>query len=328
MNASKHNGTKLTGGWRSIVIAAAAVIVSACGGDRPQGKLNPEPAASLTSVERPHRRHTSIRVGILSFRNASFAYQRYRPLLDYLADEIGQDFALVPLSPTSQFEEVAAHELDLVITNPLAAVQLHRLYDAEFVITQKRLRTGTQFGGQIVVKRSSPIETLEDLRGQRVACVNFQTAAGGCVFQIHHLLQRGIDPHTDFASFIELSSQNNIVLGLLNGSLDAGFVRTGQLKQMAANGLIEDTSTLRVLEPQQDSFPHPHTTSLYPEWAVLALRRTSPRLTSLVKDRLLALPPEHSALAAAQLEGFVPVADYSQINLLIEQLRLKGWDVK
>lgn len=201
---------------------------------------SPSPAPAETLPETPPElQGQAIRFGVLAIDSAVSANERYRPLLDYLETEIGRPFELIPLSQTSQFTEVEAGNLDFTTNNPLAAVQLRRLYNTEFLVTHTRPQTGTEFSGLIVVRVDSDIQTLEDLRGKRIACVNFQTAAAGCVFQIYHLLQAQINPETDFASFVENPSQDNIVLAVLNNTIDAGFIRTGQLEKMVDKGLIQ-----------------------------------------------------------------------------------------
>ena len=273
-------------------------------------------------VEKP------VRIGILSIDSAVSVNERYRPLLDYLEQTLDRAFELVILSQGSQFTEVEAGNLDFITSNPLAAVQLRRLYDTEFLVTNSRPKTGTLFSALIVVKQASDIKTIEDLRGKKVACVDFETAAAGCVFQIYHLQQQGIDPFQDFAQFIENKSQDNIVLAVLNGTIDVGFIRTGQLERMVEKGLINRTDELRIIDRADDNFPYTHTTSLYPEWPIAALKNTEPELVRDVKEALLNIPPKHPALSAAKIESFAPVEDYEQLNRLIEDLKLKSWDAK
>lgn len=270
----------------------------------------------------------SVRIGILSIDSAVSVNERYQPLLDYLEQTIGRPFELVTLSQDSQFTEVKAGNLDFTTNNPLAAVQLRRLYDTEFLVTNSRPKTGTLFSALIIVKQNSDIKTLEDLRGKKVACVNFETAAAGCVFQIYHLQQQGINPFQDFAKFIENKSQDNIVLAVLNGTIDAGFIRTGQLEKMVEKGSIDRTNELRIIDRAEDNFPYAHTTSLYPEWPIAALKNTDPELVRDVKQALLNIPPKHPALSAAKIESFAPVENYAQLDRLIKNLRLKSWDTK
>lgn len=285
----------------------------------------------MSSVETTAVQHVTgepIRVGILAIDSAVSVNERYSPLLNYLSEVTGRPVELMPLTQESQFTEVAEGNLDFTLNNPLAAVQIRRLYNTEFITTHVRPQTGAEFSALIIVKRDSDIQTLEDLRGKTAACVDFETAAAGCIFQIYHLQQNGIDPFTEFSSFVENKSQDNIVLAVLNDTIDVGFVRTGQLEKMVNKGLINSTDEVKIINPANDNFYYKHTTALYPEWSLAALPDTDPQLVDKVKDALLNIPANHPALTAARLEKFTPAADYSDLDRLIETLKLKSWNAK
>jgi len=217
--------------------------------------------------------------------------------------------------------------IEFVFTNPLAATQLRRLYHISFLATLSRPNTGTKFSGIIIVREDSGIRTVKDLRGKRAACVDFETAAAGCIFQVYHLLQKGFDAFKDFSSFTEIPSQDNIVLAVLNGTVDVGFVRTGQVEDMIKAGTLADDKELFIFDRANDDFFYPHTTALYPEWPFATLAGTNSALANAVQFALLNIPSDHPALSAAKLSGFVPPEDYSTLDALIETLKLPTWDV-
>ena len=284
--------------------------------------VSPTPEASAVAPD-----SDAIKFGVLTIDSVVSVNERYAPLMEYLEERLEQDVELVSLTQETQFTKVADQEIDFTTNNPLASVQVRRLYDTEFLVTHSRPATETQFSGLIIAGVDSEINTLEDLRGKQGACVNFQTAAAGCVFQVFHLIERGIDPYTDFSSFTEMPSQDNIVLGVLNGSLDFGFIRTGQLEKMVRKGLIASTDEVKILEPMADDFFYEHTTALYPEWPIAALPHVEPELKESVKQALLEIPSNHPALNAIGLTSFVSAVDYSDLDRLIETLELKTWDV-
>ncbi|MEM6255361.1 MAG: phosphate/phosphite/phosphonate ABC transporter substrate-binding protein [Cyanobacteria bacterium P01_D01_bin.156] len=266
--------------------------------------------------------------GVLAIDSAVSVTERYRAFMDYLSQELGRPVELVILSQEDQFTKVAEGEIDFITSNPLASVQVQRLHNTEFLVTQNRPKTGTQFGGLIIVNRDSDIIDVADLKDKRAACVNFQTAAAGCTFQIYHLLQQDFDPHQDFSSFIENKSQDNIVLAVLNGVIDVGFIRTGQLEKMVTKGMLSSTDELRIIDIAEDGFQYPHTTDLYPEWSVASAPGTDATLVQQMRSALLSLPEDHPALAKMKTAGFVEPVDYGQLNQLIETLKLKTWDVQ
>jgi len=269
----------------------------------------------------------AVRVGILAIRSAEAANAQYGGIVAYLEEKLERPFILVPVTQESQFELVEAGELDFTFNNPLAAVQIQRLYDTNFLATLSRANTGTSFSSLIIVRANSDIETLDDLRGAKGTCVDQETAAAGCIFQVFHLIERGIDPFTDFAEFTETPSQDNIVLGVLNGTYDVGFIRTGQLERMLAEGTLLSLDDIRILDQADDDFYFPHTTVLYPEWPFAALPNTDPELVVAVTEALINIPADHPALATIGANGFVEDVDYSQLSDLIVTLKLLSWDV-
>ncbi|MEM7801805.1 MAG: PhnD/SsuA/transferrin family substrate-binding protein, partial [Chloroflexota bacterium] len=169
-------------------------------------------------------------------------------------------------------------------------------------------------------------KTVEDLKEKRGTCVNFQAAAAGCIFQVHYLRQKGIDPFVDFAEFTETPSQDNIVLGVLNGTYDVGFIRTGQLEDMLKEELILSIDEFRIIDRADDDFFYPHTTPLYPEWQFSAHPNAERELVDKMRTALLNLPADHPALVELNANGFVLPLDNSNMNELIEALQLKSWD--
>ncbi|NEP20311.1 MAG: phosphate/phosphite/phosphonate ABC transporter substrate-binding protein, partial [Leptolyngbya sp. SIO4C1] len=264
--------------------------------------------------------------GVLAIDSAVSVNERYGPLMSYLSSQIGRPVELVVLSQESQFTKVEEGALDFTTNNPLAAVQIQRLHNTDFLVTHTRPQTGTEFSGLIIVSGDSDLYAIEDLKNKRAACVDFQTAAAGCTFQIYHLLQKGFDPYKDFSSFIENKSQDNIVLAVLNGTIDAGFIRTGQLEKMMDKGRLASLDEVRIIDAANDTFFYPHTTALYPEWPISTLAETDLQLAEQVRTALLDLPSDHPALAALKADGFVPAVDYSNLDNLIETLQLKSWD--
>ncbi|MGF1536371.1 MAG: phosphate/phosphite/phosphonate ABC transporter substrate-binding protein [Elainellaceae cyanobacterium] len=266
----------------------------------------------------------AVQVGVLVNDTTEATRKRYQPLLDELSKAIGRPVVFKPMRFTSQFLEVEQGEVDFVITNPLATVQLQRLHNTEVLASVSRPKTGTDFAGSIIVKSDSPIKTIEDLRDKDGACVSMVSGAAGCLFQMYHLKQNGVNPLLDVAKIKDISSQDKIVQAVLSGEAEFGFVRMDQIQRMVDRDLIPNVDVVRVIEPANDSFPFPHTTQLYPGWAISASQDVPAELVSSVQQTLLNLPAKNPALVEANIEQLVPAADYSQLEALIEDMKLRG----
>lgn len=295
------------------------IMLAGCGGED-SAEITPSPTAVSSNSDLP-----PVRVGVLAIRSAEAAKNQYGAIINYLSETLDRPFEFVAVGQEPQFDEVAAGNLDFTLNNPLAAVQLRRIHKTTFLVTLSRNNTGPEFGGLIIAKQGSGITSAEDLRDKRVTCVAFQTAAAGCNFQVFHLLQKGISVDA-FASFTETPSQDNIVLGVLNNTFDAGFIRTGQLEKMVREGTLLNLDEIVIVDLADDGFFFPHTTRLYPEWPFAALEGTDLALVADVQKALLNLPEGHPALENVNAVGFVPAIDYSPLDDLIEQLELRGYD--
>lgn len=306
---------------RLSVFLPILLLLAACGNGTTETTTEPTniPIVEVAGDE------DAVKVGVLAIRSAVAANAQYGPIVEYLQQELDQSFELVPLAQEELFEQAERGEIDFFMANPLSSVQVQRLFDAEFLATLSRNGTGSAFGGLIIVRPDSDIEELEDLRGRSVTCVAFETAAAGCNFQVLHLLEAGISTD-EFGEFTETPSQDNIVLAVLNGAVDAGFIRSGQLERMVRDGTIGAVDELRILDPFDDGHIHPHTTALYPEWPFAALPGADTELVEAVRDALLAIPQGDTSLENANAAGFVAPEDYGPLSDLVVTLKLRTWD--
>lgn len=286
------------------LLLLAVPSLAACSSQGQSGGGSTEATANENAIE----------VGILVIDNAANTRQRYEPLIETLSKAVGQPIVLVPLTQVSQFNEAQAGGVDFIISNPLASVQLRRDYNTEMLATISQVGSGTEFGGVIIVPPDSAVNRVADLEGKKGACVSLTTAAAGCLFQMYHLQQEGVNPYTGVASITEIPSQPEIVQGVANGTLDFGFIRTGQLERMVEAGQLPSMNAVKILEPAQDGYALPHTTRLYPTWAFSVTQTAPSDVVNQMQQALLNIPAGDEALTSANIEQFVPPVDYSSVE--------------
>ncbi len=305
-------------------IIVIALISSGCGGSEAPTIIAP----TATITVSPALTGEPVRVGILVNQSAVATNEQYSNLMTYLSKATGRPFVIVPLTAANQLSSVEQKGMEFLLTNSIAAVGARRLYGVNLLATLARPNSGSKFSALVITRKDSGIKTVEDMRGKRGACFSFTASAAAGVFQIYDLLQKGFDPFKDFSSFVELSSQENVVLAVLNGTADVGFIRTGMVEDMQKAGTLtqSDVDAIEIVNRVDDDFFYPHSTALYPEWPFAALAGTDAKLSDTVKDALLAIPPDDPALKSAKITGFVPVEDYSSIDMVIQTLNLPGWD--
>lgn len=272
-----------------------------------------------------------VTVGVLAFRGEDIARQRWEQTTDYLTASLpGYSFRLAPLDLQGVEDALAANRLDFILTNPGNYVQLEAQFGITRIATLKNVRQGQvykEFGAVIFTRADrADLRELSDLRHTSFAAVDRQ-AFGGFEMAWRELAEAGIDPFRDFSELRFVGfPQDEIVLQVRDGKVDAGTVRTDVLERMAGLGLIR-LDDFRILNPQvTEGFPFRHSTRLYPEWAFAKSRQTSDELAKLVTIALLSMPADHTAALAGKNAGWTVPLDYQRVHDLFMELHIGPYE--
>lgn len=264
-------------------------------------------------------------VGILAYRGDQSCLDRWGPTIRYLNEEVGDaEFRLRPLDLDEMSAALERGELHFVLTNPGNYVELERRFGITRIATLKNLRQGesyTAFGAVIFTRADRrDIHDLSDLRQKSFGAVS-PAAFGGFQMAWRELKTVGIDPHRHFSvlRFLEFP-QDDIVLAVRDGELDAGTVRTDVLERMAGEGQIR-LEEFRILNPRKaEDFPFAHSTRLYPEWAFSRTRGTPDSLAKAVAIALLKMPADSPAARAGSYAGWTVPLNYQPVHELFIDL--------
>ena len=256
----------------------------------------------------------AIKVGVLAKRGARSCLAKWGDTGKYLEEKLGQPVKIIPLKFTEIEPKVEAGEIDFVLANSAFYTILQKKHDVRAVASLINSRQGKalkQFGGVILVREDSPIETLEDIKGKKFMCVKFSSFGGGHMAW-RLLLENGINPETDCSEFLEGQKHDNVVLAVRAGAVDVGTVRSDTLERMEAEGKIK-LEEFRILNKADDEFPFVHSTQLYPEWPMAACKGTSEETAAAVADALKSLSSEDSASKSAKVVGWCETLDYMPV---------------
>ena len=160
------------------------------------------------------------------------------PFADYLSEKLGMDVNVTLATDYSTIvEAMASGKVDLGIMPPAAYVQARNLDAAEAILSSQLVKydedteepiegeyTST-FRGEVLVKADSAMESLEDLKGKKIATLS-PNSASGYIYPVAEMKDLGIDPLTDCT----LTTVNDIpseMTAVLNGQQDACFVFQG-----------------------------------------------------------------------------------------------------
>ena len=273
-------------------------------------------ASSLQAAE--------LKLGVNAPRGELEAKTRWSAFAEYLSTQIGQPVTLVPMRPSDLVGNAQAGKLDMVLGQGVQTVQLQERLRAVPAATMNG-KEGAQFGGVILAKKGSGIVSAKDLKGKKVMSLDKSTA-GAYLFQVHYLHQQGIDPHKDFAAFTEGKKQDDLVLAVKAGLVDAAFVRSGLLESMVKEGKIALSDFAVVDAKQSKDFPLLRTTDLYPEWYLSVMPQVSPELGGKIKAALLRITVETPAAKAADMQGFVEPLPLDGIKDALRALKMSPYD--
>lgn len=262
-----------------------------------------------------------LKVAVLAPRGELKASARWQEFGDYLSKEIGKPVTIVPLPPSRVIEAAASQKIDFLLSHAPHTVYVQEKLGANLMATLNT-KVGPRFGGVIIAKKGSGITTAKDLQGKNVMSLKFKAAAGAYIFQTFHLVQKGIDPHKDFASLKAGKKQDDLVLAVKNGFIDAAFIRSGLLENMQREGKIKVDDFEIVDNRKDDGFPLLHSTALYPEWCFSVLPHVAGEDASQVSSALFKLTPEMSAANKARIEGFVQPVPLDGIKQALETLQI------
>lgn len=272
----------------------------------------------------------TLTLGVFAYRPERFIQARFQPLASYLSQELeGVSVRLLALGQGEMEEALAQNRLDLILTNP-SHYQVVRSENSlsgalATLVSVEAGQATASLGGVIISRADRPdIARLADLRGRRIAIPGTRYL-GGYQTQAFELLQVGIRLPGG-AALLEVNGHEAVIAAVLDGRADAGFVRTGIIESLAAEGRLDPVRLGIVNRQTLSGFPYVVSTRLYPEWPFVALPHVRPDLVRRVAAALLALEADHPAARAAGIAGFEPPADYLPVERLARALRAPPYD--
>ena len=273
----------------------------------------------------------TVTVGILAFRPKPDVAVRWQPLIDYFNAEIPSAHFVMMLYTNQEMDRaVANNELDFIFAQPSHYVRLtytHSLSSPLATLVNKQDQHPSDVFAGVILTRSDrdDISELTDLRGKTIAAPDTQ-GLGGFQMQAYELLQAGIGMK-DFRVLVTDQPQDRVIAAVLDGSADAGFVRSGLIEAMAGAGKL-DLQQLKLLNPNisRADFPFAASTRFYPEWPFAAMALVKHDLARQVAAALLAIPHGGELAASMRIHGFTIPGDYRNIDQLLRTLRMSPFD--
>ncbi|MBI2380370.1 MAG: EAL domain-containing protein [Gammaproteobacteria bacterium] len=275
----------------------------------------------------PASAQDSLRLAVFADRPKAQLQARWQPLANYLSEHLRGEarVELLVLDERELDEALSFNRVDLLLTNPSHYLMIrsrNSMTGALATVIRQSAGQATRATGGVIVRAAErqDIAGLEDLRGKRLAMAGV-AFLGGYQAQAFELLERGI-ALPQAAELLRVENQDAVVAAVLDERADVGFVSTGLLETLVAEGRLTPGRLAVVNSQSLASFPHALSTRLYPEWPFLALPHVDEGQVRRIAGALLALEPERPAARAAGIAGFAPAADYLPVERLARRLRL------
>lgn len=182
---------------------------------------------------------------IIPAENASGVTDRYTPFVSYLSKELGIPVRLrIANDYAAIIEGQRAGNIHIAMHGPasFARARLTGVPIEPFAI-ETNLDGTKGYHSVLWVKKDSPYQKIEDLKGKNICLVDPNSTSGNNVPRFA-MNKMGIDPDTYFGKVVYAGSHENAVIGVAQGTCEAGFnwwndENESNLLRMARKGMVK-----------------------------------------------------------------------------------------
>ena len=264
---------------------------------------------SLPKIVRTDLIQDKYTIGVLGIRGEETAYSQYNQTFgEYLSSTAGRrfdppvTFEMVYLDFQRMYDWTASGDIDFTFVSPSPSACLAAEFGTQSLVsyTSRANLDGesyelSEFAGLVITRAdNAEIGTIQDLQDKVVGAVSI-AGFGAALLQFHEMQKAGMSYINEPKQIVFTANQGLIVKGVLSGEFDAGFVRTGLIERTSdSDGNLVDPTQFKILQSRQQlsdgrPFPYVHSTPLYPEWNLAALRHVPSVVSKQVQRALLDL---------------------------------------
>ncbi|HNX25995.1 MAG TPA: PhnD/SsuA/transferrin family substrate-binding protein [Phycisphaerae bacterium] len=254
--------------------------------------------------------------------------KKWKPLAEYLSRRIyGCSFRIIPLKIGVIPYAIENGDVDFILCNPT----FYAIFCQQRNVTQLATRinndTGrplSRYAGTIFCRTDNEsIYCINDIKGRIFACPNAYSL-GGWLSVWREMLKQDFNPQTDTKELKTFATQEEVVKAVLNGTAEAGSVRSDVLELMANSKQIHPED-FRIINRKMDDFALPHSTECYPEWGFVQLQHVPNGIAKQVTVALLQMTPRDYAAVAAEIAGWTSPENCQPVIECLEYLNLSPY---
>lgn len=264
---------------------------------------------------------------IVPAENASGVTERYKPFTEYLTKELGVPVTLrVANDYAAVIEGQKAGNIHIGMYGPSAfARALMQGAKVDAMVMEVNADGTKGYYSVLYVKKDSPYQKIEDLKGKNLGLVDPNSTSGNNVPRFA-MNKMGIDPEAYFSKVVFTGSHENAVIALGQGTVDGAFnwwndADESNLKRMERKGMAK-YDDYRIIFKSDQIVNSP-----------MAIMSTLPAdMQKTIKDAVVAFPTKDKAGFDKMTDGkarpwepttndaYKPIID---LNKFVDDLRKK-----
>ena len=248
-------------------------------------------------------------------------FQEYQPLAAYLERQLHQPVKLIIPKDFPEFERLVKEGgVEFTFQAPHTYVRLAHLYNREMLLKALTPEGATKHRGVIIVRKDSPLQRIEDLKGKYVL-FGAENDMAKSLSAKRLLATRGIDPDKDLRGYKHDGSCESIALNVFLKTADAGAICDYSFKNINEPRNTTESEIppkqLRVLGQTEE----------IPTWVFAARAGVDTGLITRINTALTTLSPKNNTqeeiLESAEVGGFVKAkdSDFDEIRKFVPMSR-------
>lgn len=174
--------------------------------------------------------------GILPRDNPILSYERYQPLIDYLAAQTGEKFELqLEKSYKDVVNSLGQGKTSFALLGPLTYLDASKRYDAVPIARSKTSRGENFSRGVVITSRDSSINELSQLAGKKFAFAALWSTSGNLLPR-YMLARTGIHLN-NLLEYQHFNYHDTVAKKIISHEFDAGAMRLSIAEQYLRYGL-------------------------------------------------------------------------------------------
>jgi len=221
------------------------------------------------------RDQSTVYFGLLPRDNPRLTYEKYQPLLDYLASKTPYRYELVLKKDYKDtVRALGTGEMDVALLGPITYLEAYKAYRVRCLLRPKGSSGMGTMKSVFITKESSSIKSISDIRGKSVAFASIKSTTGNLIPR-HLLATHGIHL-SDLKNYTNFDYHDSVVKAVLRGQYDVGAVRDVVANKYMKSGLFVIA-----------------TSASLPTGPLVARKDLPSEITDTIKKILLALDPQN-----------------------------------